>query len=134
MTVRFLDLANQYQEIKVELDSAIADVIRDTAFISGPYVTRFEKSFAEYQHAPFCIACGNGTDAIEIALEALALPAGCEVIVPANSFVASSEAVTRSGHRVVFCDCDPEDYTISVVSLRAKITPATKAVIVVHLY
>jgi dTDP-4-amino-4,6-dideoxygalactose transaminase len=134
MSVRFLDLGNQYREIKTELDSAIADVIRDSTFISGPHVARFEKSFAEYQQAPHCIACANGTDAIEIALEALGLPAGCEIIVPANSFIASSEAVTRSGYRVVFCDCDPEDYTISVASLRAKIAPATKAVIAVHLY
>lgn len=134
MGVRFLDLARQYQEIKPAIDKAIADVIRDTAFVSGPYVTRFEELFSAYQQAPYCVACGNGTDALELALESLHLPSGGEVVVPANSFVATAEAVTRSGLKVVFCDCDPADYTISIESLRAKITTATKAVIVVHLY
>ena len=134
MAVRFLDLEKQYQSIKSEIDGAIAGVIRDSAFISGPYVSRFESAFAKYQQAPFCIACGNGTDAIEIAIEALNIPGGAEIIVPANTFIASSEAVTRTGHRVIFCDCDPEDYTISIESLRHKISSATKAIVVVHLY
>lgn len=134
MTVRFLDLRAQYESIKSDIDRAIADVIRDSAFIAGPYVARFERAFAAYQQAQHCVACANGTDAIEIALEALDLPQGAEVIVPANTFIATSEAVTRAGLRVVFCDCDPEDYTISVPSLRRKITRSTKAVIAVHLY
>jgi dTDP-4-amino-4,6-dideoxygalactose transaminase len=134
MAVRFLDLGNQYESIKSEVDKAFADVIRDSAFVSGPYVTRFERAFADYQQAPYCVACANGTDAIEIALEALDLPRGAEVIVPANTFIASSEAATRVGLRVVFCDCDPQDYTVSIKSLREKITASTKAVIVVHLY
>lgn len=134
MTVRFLDLRKQYESIKQEIDQAFADVLRDSAFISGPYVTRFERAFADYQQAPHCVACANGTDAIEIALEALGLPRGAEIIVPANTFIASSEAVTRSGCRVVFCDCDREDYTISVRSFRQKICASTKAVMAVHLY
>ena len=134
MTVRFLDLRVQYESIKPEIDKAFADVLRDSAFVSGPYVARFERAFAEYQQAPHCIACANGTDAIEIVLEALDLPRGAEVIVPANSFIASAEAVTRAGLRVVFCDCDPEDYTISIRSLRQKINASTRAVIPVHLY
>src|ERR1700687_2767295 len=133
MSVRFLDLRAQYESIKPEIDQAFADVIRDSAFVSGPYVARFERSFAQYQQAAHCIACANGTDAIEIALEALGLPRGTEVIVPANTFIATSEAVTRAGLRVVFCDCDSEDYTISVASLRRKISASTKAVIAVHL-
>jgi dTDP-4-amino-4,6-dideoxygalactose transaminase len=134
MPVRFLDLGKQYEAIKPEIDAALAAVISESAFISGPYVARFEQLFASYQQAPFCVACANGTDAIEIALEALNLPPGSEVIVPANSFIASSEAVSRSGFRVVFCDCDSGDYTISLDSLRKKITANTKAVIAVHLY
>lgn len=134
MGVKFLDLSAQYESIKEDIDGSIADVIRDTAFVSGKYAAAFEADFAKYQQAEHCIGCGNGTDAIEIALEALALPPGSEVIVPANSFIASSEAVTRSGHRVVFCDCDPADYTISVESARTKITPKTKAIMAVHLY
>src|ERR1041385_217935 len=134
MAVRFLDLKAQYDSVRSDIDRAIADVIRDSAFISGEYVTRFEQEFAKYQGAIHCIGCGNGTDAIEIALEALQLPHDAEVIVPANTFIASSEAVTRAGLKVVFCDCDPDDYTISLASLEQKITPATSAVIVVHLY
>lgn len=134
MAVRFLDLGSQYESIKSEIDKAFADVIRDSAFISGSYVTRFEQAFADYQQARHCVACANGTDAIEIALEALDLPRGAEIIVPANTFIASSEAVTRAGFRVVFCDCDPQDYTISVKSLKQQITASTKAVIAVHLY
>ncbi|MGO9934863.1 MAG: DegT/DnrJ/EryC1/StrS family aminotransferase [Steroidobacteraceae bacterium] len=134
MAVRFLDLVSQYDSIKSEIDEAFADVIRDSAFISGPYVAQFERAFADYQRAPHCVACANGTDAIEIALEALGLPRGAEIIVPANTFIASSEAVTRAGFRVVFCDCDPQDYTLSARSLRQKITASTRAVVAVHLY
>ena len=134
MTVKFLDLLGQYQTIKPEIDEAIAQVIGKTAFISGEFAARFEAAFAEYQKAAHCIGCANGTDALEIALEALNLPNGAEVIVPANSFIATSEAVTRSGYRVVFCDCDPEDYTIDLGSARSKLTSRTKAMIVVHLY
>lgn len=134
MAVRFLDLGRQYLSLKEEIDSAIAGVIRDSAFISGKYVARFERQFAAYTSAAHCVACANGTDALEIALEALNLPPRSEVIVPANTFIASAEAVTRSGHRVVFCDCDPTDYTISVDSMRARITANTRAVIAVHLY
>lgn len=134
MAVRFLDLGRQYLSLKAEIDSAIADVIREAAFISGEYVARFERQFAQYSGAQHCVACANGTDAIEIALEALNLPPQSEVIVPANTFIASAEAVTRAGHRVVFCDCDPADYTICLESMRAKITSRTRAVIAVHLY
>jgi len=77
---------------------------------------------------------GNGTDALEIALEGLAFPPGSEVLVPANSFIATAEAVTRAGLRVVFCDCDPDRYTISVEDAARRVTPRTRAVITVHLY
>lgn len=134
MTVKFLDLNAQYQTIRAEIDSAIAAVIADCAFIGGKYATIFEAEFAAYQGAGFCVGVGNGTDALEIALESLGLPPGSEVIVPANSFIATSEAVTRSGHRVVFCDCNPDDYTFSVTDAERRITPSTRAVIPVHLY
>ncbi len=134
MAVKFLDLGRQYQTLRNDIDAAIAAVIHDTAFISGKYAAEFERQFARYLGAAYCVACANGTDAIEIALEALNLPAQSEVIVPANTFIASAEAVTRAGHKVVFCDCDPADYTISVDSVRAKMTSRTRAVIAVHLY
>lgn len=132
--IKFLDLKSQYDSIKEDIDVAIKNVISETAFIGGKYVERFEEEFAAYQEAKFCIGVANGTDALEIAIEALNLPSGSEIIVPANSFIASSESVTRSGHKVVFCDCDEQNYTISIASLKTKITPQTKAIVAVHLY
>lgn len=132
--IKFLDLKSQYGSIKFDIDNAIKNVISDSAFIGGKYVKEFEIEFAKYQEAKHCIGVGNGTDALEIAIEALQLPANSEIIVPANSFIASAEAVTRNGHKVVFCDCDEYNYTISIPSLSSKITPNTKAIIAVHLY
>lgn len=134
MTIRFLDLNVQYQLIKHEIDAAIQKVISESAFIGGKYVEQFEENFGVYQNVKYCIGVGNGTDALEIAIEALQFPAGSEIIVPANSFIASSEAVTRSGHRVVFCDCNPDTYTLSLEDVESLITERTKAIIAVHLY
>lgn len=132
--VKFLDLESQYNNIKSDIDIAINSVISDTAFVGGKYVKAFECEFSKYQEADYCIGVGNGTDALEIAIEALNLTMGSEIIVPANSFIASSEAVTRSGHKVIFCDCDGANYTISIDSLKTKITPNTRAILAVHLY
>lgn len=132
--IPFLDLKRQYDTIKAEIDEAIFSVIRDSAYIGGKYVKRFEAQFASYLEAKHCIGVGNGTDGLEIALEALSLPPGSEVIVPANSFIASSEAVTRSGHRVVFCDIDPATYTLSPSDAMARVTSSTAALMAVHLY
>lgn len=132
--VNFLDLASQYQEIREEVDSAIHDVIKKSAFIGGEYVKKFEMEFAQFIGTQYCLGVGNGTDAIEIAIESLDLPQGAEIIVPANSFIASSEAVTRQGHKVVFADCDPESYVISLEDVKNRITPRTKAIMAVHLY
>lgn len=132
--VKFLDLQKQYNSIRNDIDAAIQSVISDAGFIGGKYLENFEKEFSIYQQVKYCIGVGNGTDAIEIAIEALDLPAGSEIIVPANSFIASSEAVTRSGHRVVFCDCNTGNYTISIDDLKKKITGNTSAIIAVHLY
>jgi dTDP-4-amino-4,6-dideoxygalactose transaminase len=133
--IKFLDLYSQYLSIKDEIDSAILSVISDSAFIGGKYVKKFEDSFAKYQQAKYCIGVGNGTDALEIAIEALDLPKGSEIIVPANSFIASAEAVTRTGHKIVFCDINLKDYTIDLEDLRLnRITSNTSAIMVVHLY
>lgn len=134
MHIRFLDLYKQHEAIKPELDDAIQRVIDESAFIGGRFVREFENSYAAYLNVQQCIGVGNGTDALEIALEALALPSGSEVIVPANSFIATSEAVTRAGHRVVFCDVDPISLTLAPEELLRHITPRTRAVIAVHLY
>lgn len=132
--IKFLDLGAQYLTIKSEIDLAIKSVIEESAFIGGKYVANFEKEFAEYVSAAHCVGVANGTDALEIAIEALNMPLGSEVIVPANSFIASSEAVTRQGHKVVFSDADAESYIISIEDIKKRITPKTKAIMVVHLY
>ncbi len=132
--IKFLDLAAQYQSIKPEIDLAIANVIRDSAFIGGKYVKEFEQQFANYVGAKHCIGVANGTDALEIALEAAQLPLGSEIIVPGNSFIATAEAVTRSDYKVVFADVDRGCYTLTAESIRSKLTGSTKAIIAVHLY
>jgi dTDP-4-amino-4,6-dideoxygalactose transaminase len=132
--IKFLDLHAQYVSIRDEIDAAIAAAIAESAFVGGTPVREFEEAFACYQDASHCVGVGNGTDSLEIILEALALPAGGEVIVPANSFIATSEAVTRAGLRVVFADVDPNTYTLSVETLAPRITPSTIAIIAVHLY
>jgi dTDP-4-amino-4,6-dideoxygalactose transaminase len=134
MNVPFVDLKSQYRSIKDEMDAAIAEVIENTAFIGGKAVSRFEEAFAAYVGVPHCVGVANGTDAIEIALLALGVKPGDEVIVPANSFIATSEAVTTAGATVVFADSDPRFYTIDIEDLKRKITPKTKAIIPVHLY
>jgi dTDP-4-amino-4,6-dideoxygalactose transaminase len=132
--IKFLDLQSQYQLIKPEIDDAIASVISESAFVGGKYVKKFEEEFATYCTSKFCIGVGNGTDALEIAIESLGLPSGSEVIVPANSFIASSEAVTRQGHKVVFADVTSDSYILDIEDVALRITEKTKAIIAVHLY
>jgi dTDP-4-amino-4,6-dideoxygalactose transaminase len=132
--IKFLDLQAQYRAIRGEIDAAMASVIEGSAFVGGPFVPAFEREFAQWTQAPHCIGVGNGTDALEIAIEALRLPKGSEIIVPGNSFIATSEAVSRCGHRVVFADVDPECYTLDAAGVRAKLTTKTAAMIPVHLY
>jgi dTDP-4-amino-4,6-dideoxygalactose transaminase len=132
--IKFLDLHAQYLSIKDEVDSEIASVISESAFIGGRHVREFEENFAEYQQAKYCVGVGNGTDALEIAIEALNLPKHSEIIVPANSFIASAEAIVRSGHKIVFCDISADNYTINLEDLKRKITLNTSAIIAVHLY
>jgi dTDP-4-amino-4,6-dideoxygalactose transaminase len=132
--IAMVDLKYQYGMIKNEIDKAIQEVINNTAFIGSKYAKKFEEEFASYIGAKNCVGVSNGTDALEISIEALDLPKGSEIIVPANSFIASGEAVTRNGHKVVFCDCDPNNYTINIESLKGKISNKTRALVAVHLY
>lgn len=132
--IKFLDLHSQYLSIKQDVDEAISNVIRDSAFIGGASCTFFETAFATWCEVPFCVGVGNGTDALEIAIEALGLAPNSEIIVPGNSFISSAEAVTRSGHRVVFADVDRRTYTLDPANVVQKITPRTSAIIAVHLY
>ena len=132
--IKFLDLPRQYRSIKTEIDSAMEHVVANGLFIGGETVERFESEFANYQNVSHCIGVGNGTDALEIAIESLSIPPNSEIIVPANSFVASSEAVTRMGHTVVFADTDDETYLIDPGAIKRKITDKTAAIMPVHLY
>ncbi len=132
--IKFLDLTAQYHSIKQSIDAAIFDVIENAEFIGGEKVDDFEAAFAEYCESKYCVGVGNGTDALEIALEAASLPIGSEVIVPGNTFIACAEAVTRTNHRVRFADVDPNTYTITADTIEPHITGKTRAIIAVHLY
>ena len=134
MKIPFVDLKAQYASIKDELDSAILKVVSETAFVSGRYATAFEASFAEYLGVENCIAVGNGTDAIEIALRAIGVEPDDEVILPANTFIATAEGVSNIGAKPIFVDVDPTTYNIDPAKIEEKITPRTKAIIPVHLY
>ncbi len=134
MNIPFVDLQAQYRSIKDEIDQAISRVLQDAAFIGGPAVEGFELNFASYTGSRHCISVANGTDAISLALRALGIGPGDEVITVANSFIATSEAVTSVGARVVFVDCDPESYTIDAGRIEQAVSPRTKAIIPVHLY
>lgn len=132
--IAFVDLRRQYEEIRGEIDHAIEQVISRTAFVGGPFLQSFEESFAAFCGVNHCIGVGNGTDALFIALKTLGIGAGDEVITVANSFIATSEAVTMTGARVVFVDIDPKTYNIDVARIEEKITGKTKAILPVHLY
>src|SRR5215475_11564257 len=133
-SIPLVDLKKQYDSIKGEVDAAIKAVIEQTAFVGGPYVKTFEEAFARYCGVKNCVGVANGTDAIFIALRALGVGAGDEVITVANSFVATSEAIKMAGAQVVFVDSNPTTYTIDVSKIAAKITAKTKAIVPVHLY
>ncbi|OJJ19311.1 erythromycin biosynthesis sensory transduction protein eryC1 [marine bacterium AO1-C] len=134
MQIPFVDLKAQYLSIKEEIDQAIAQILQNTSFVGGSTVNQFEKEFAQYIGIQHCISCANGTDAIEILLQAMGIGAGDEVIVPAISWIATSEAVSTVGGTPVFVDIEPEFYTLDPTKIEEKITPNTKAIIPVHLY
>ena len=134
MKIPFVDLKAQYFSIKEEIDQAISNVIQDSAFIGGKYAKVFEENFADYIGVKNCIGFGNGTDALCIALKALGISEGDEVITVVNTFIATSEAITLTGAKVKFVDCNEETYNIDIDKLEQTITGKTKAIIPVHLY
>ena len=134
MPVPFADLQLQYQTIKSEIDGAIADVIRDNAFIRGPFVDAFEREFAEAVEVKHCVSCANGTDALYLAMAALKVQPGDEVITTAHSWISTSAMITHAGASVVFCDTDGSTFTIDPAAIEAAITPRTVGIIPVHLY
>jgi dTDP-4-amino-4,6-dideoxygalactose transaminase len=134
MQIPFVDLTAQYKSIEGKIDAAISEVISKSAFIGGPHVKSFEAAFAEFCNVNYCVGLGNGTDALSIALKTLGIGKGDEVITTALSFIATSEAITMAGARVVFVDINPETYNIDVAQIEEKISSNTKAIIPVHLY
>jgi dTDP-4-amino-4,6-dideoxygalactose transaminase len=134
MKIPFVDLHAQYLTVKEEIDSAIAEVITESAYIRGRHVDAFEQAWARTLGVKHCVSCANGTDAIYIALRALGLQYGAEVITSAHSWISTSETITQAGGRVVFCDTDAETFTIDPADIERKITPATVGIIAVHLY
>jgi dTDP-4-amino-4,6-dideoxygalactose transaminase len=134
MKVPFADLYAQYISIKESIDKAIEKTITSSSYIGGKDIASFEEAFAAYLQMKHVIGCGNGTDSIEIILKALGIGSGDEVIVPANSWISTSEAVSNTGATPVFVDIEPLYFTIDVHLIEAAITANTKAIIPVHLY
>ncbi len=134
MKVPFVDLHAQYLSIKSDIDTAISDVIKNTSFIGGGAIKEFEAAFGSYCGVKHVIACANGTDSLEMILQAWGIGAGDEVIVPAHSWISTSEAVSSVGARPVFVDVEEDYYTIDPNLVEAAITSKTKAIIPVHLF
>ena len=129
-----LDLRGQHQQIKKEIFEAFEKVYESTAFSGGPFVEEFEKKFADYTDTKYTIGVSNGTTALHLAMLALGIGAGDEVIIPANTFIATAWGVSHAGATPVFVDCDSTTWEIDPSKIEAKITSKTKAIIGVHLY
>jgi dTDP-4-amino-4,6-dideoxygalactose transaminase len=132
--VPLFDTSTPLVSLREELRRAIDGVLESKLFILGPEVSAFEREFADYCGAEHAIGVANGTDAITIALRAMGVGPGDEVVVPSFTFYASAEAIPPTGARPVFCDIDPETYCVTPETVSAALTPRTKAVIVVHLF
>ena len=132
--IPFLDLKKQYLQIKSEVLAKIEEVLESTVYSGGKYVEEFEKHFAAYCHTDFAVGLNNGTSALHLAILALGIGQGDEVIVPGNTFIATAWGVTYAGATPVFVDCDPETWEIDASKIEEKITKRTKAIIGVHLY
>lgn len=129
-----VDLKGQYQKIKNEVDKGIMDVIESTAFIKGPAVSKFQKNLENYLSVKHVIPCGNGTDALQVAMMALGLKPGDEVITTSFTFIATAEVIALLGLTPVLVDVDPDTYNISPEAVRKAITKKTKAIVPVHLF
>ncbi len=134
MNVGFLDLKAQYFSIKDEIDEAIQQVFESALFAGGPFVKKFEEEFALVHQVKYCVAVNNGTSALHLMMMSLDIGVHDEVIVPANTFFASAEAVSVAGATPVFVDCDELYYNLDPQKIEAAITSKTKAILAVHLY
>ncbi len=134
MNVPFLDLASLHEPIADEVNEVWAQVTKANAFIGGKWCEQFESDFAAYIGTEHAIGCANGTDALELIIRGLEIGPGDEVIIPANTFIATAEAVVAAGAVPVFVDVDPDTMLITAEGIEAAATPKTAAVMVVHLY
>ncbi len=134
MAVSLFDTRTPLEPLQDELRAAIERVVASGRYILGPEVSEFEREFAGYCGARHGVGVGNGTDAITIALRAMGVGPGDEVVVPSFTFYASAEAIPPTGATPVWCDIDPETYCVTAETVRAALTPRTKAVIAVHLF
>lgn len=132
--MKFVDLNAQHDSLQPQLGEAIARVIAESAFVRGPDVEAFEERYAEMIGTKHCVSCGNGTDALYIALRALGAGPGDEVITTAHSWIATSETITQTGARVVFSDTEDQFFCLDPALIEAKITEKTKGIIVVHIF
>lgn len=132
--IPFLDLKQQYQQVKREMLEAMERVMEQSAFSGGPFVEQFEKEFAAYCQTQHAVAVNSGTSALHLAMRALGVKEGDEVIVPANTFIATAWGVSHAGATPVFVDCDADTWNIDAEKVKAKINSRTKAIIGVHLY
>jgi dTDP-4-amino-4,6-dideoxygalactose transaminase len=134
LNIQMVDLRNQYLKIKDEIDSAIHEVIDSTAFIQGKAVRDFEQEAANYLGCKYAIGCASGTDALQIAMMAIDIKPGDEIITTPFTFVATAETIALLGAKPVYVDIDEKTYNIDVHKIEDKITSRTKAIIPVHLY
>ena len=132
--IQMVDLKGQYLRIKNEIDNAIQSVVDSTGFIAGPEVKHFAISLGQYAEVPFVVTCGNGTDALQIALMALDLKPGDEVIIPAFTYIATAEVVLLLGLTPVFADVDKATFNVTAETIAQVITPKTRVIIPVHLF
>ncbi|MEM7531185.1 MAG: DegT/DnrJ/EryC1/StrS family aminotransferase [Chloroflexota bacterium] len=133
-SIPLVDLKAQYQAIQADIDEAIQRVITNTSFIMGSEVSDFEAAFAEFCGAKHCVGIASGTAALQLVLLALKIGEGDEVITASHTFIAAAEAISNVGAKPVFVEIDPHTYTLDPQAFEAAITPATKAVIPVHIY
>ena len=134
MKIDLLNLRRQYESQKEEIDKAVLEVLESSKYINGPHVQSFEKECAEYLHVKHAISVANGTDALVIALKALGIKSGDEVITTTWTFFATGEAIAIVGATPVFVDCNIDDYTINVDLIESKITDKTKVILPVHIF
>jgi len=132
--IQMVDLKGQYIKIKAEVDAGILEVINNTQFIKGPQIKVFEENLAQYLNVKHVIACANGTDALQIAMMALDLKPGDEIILPVFTYVATAEVIALLGLTPVMIDVEPDTFCIDVNLIESKITSKTKAIVPVHLY